>query len=226
MDYFDVNLDLTDEDLALKAAAHQFAREVIRPTAKALDDMTPEEVIADGSPLWPFLKKSYELGYHKALIPEAFGGMGLNPLQTHIVMEELAWGSFGLAVQLAVCSFVPYTAAFTGNEELIKEFTIPFCQCTDGSLRSCWGVTEPDHGSDIIGMGEAFFHEPNVRTNCMAKRDGDEWVINGQKAAWVSGGTISTHCLLHVQTDPYKGLAGLSIFLVPMDLPGAPRESP
>ena len=93
MDYFDANLDLTDEDLALKAAANQFAREVIRPTAKALDDLTPEEVIADGSPLYPFLKKSYELGYHKMLIPEAFGGMGLNPLQVHIVMEELAWGS-------------------------------------------------------------------------------------------------------------------------------------
>ena len=51
MDYFDVNLDLTEEDLALKAAAHQFAKEVIRPTAKALDDLTPEEVIADVSAL-------------------------------------------------------------------------------------------------------------------------------------------------------------------------------
>ena len=61
---------------------------------------------------WAFLKKSYELGYHKMLIPEAFGGMGLTPLQVHIVMEEMGWGSFGLAVQLAVCSFVPYTAAF------------------------------------------------------------------------------------------------------------------
>ena len=226
MDYLDVNLDLTDEDLALKKAAHQFAKEVIRPTAKALDDMTPEAVIADGSPLWPFLRKAYELGYHKMLIPEQFGGMGLNPLQVNIVMEEMAWGSFGLAVELATVGFVAYTACFTGNEELIKEFTIPFCECTDGSLRSCWGGTEPDHGSDNIGMGEAFFYEPNVRTNCLAKRDGDEWVINGQKAAWVSGGTISTHCQLHVQSDPGMGFAGFSIFLLPMDLPGVSKGKP
>ena len=52
MEYFDVNLDLTDEDLALKAAAHKFAKEVMRPTAKELDAMTPEEAIAKNSPLW------------------------------------------------------------------------------------------------------------------------------------------------------------------------------
>jgi alkylation response protein AidB-like acyl-CoA dehydrogenase len=226
MDYFDANLDLTEEDLALKAAAHKFASEVIRPTAKALDEMTPEAVIAAGSPLWPFLRKAYELGYHKMLIPEQVGGMGLNPLQVNIVMEEMGWGSFGLAVQLAVCSFVPYTAAFTGNEELIREFTLPYCACTDASLRSCWGGTEPGHGSDNIGMGEAFFYQPNVRTDCLARREGDEWVINGQKAAWVSGGTIATHCQLHCQTDPSLGLAGFSIFLLPLDLPGVSKGKP
>ncbi len=226
MDYFDANLDLTDEDIALKEAANKFAKEVMRPTAKALDELTPEGVIADGSPLWPFLKKAYELGYHKMLIPAQLGGMGLTPLQANIVMEELGWGSFGLAVQLAVCSFVPNTAAFTGNEKLIEEFTVPFCECTDGSLRSCWGGTEPDHGSDNIGLGEAFFTEPGIRTNCLAKRDGDDWVINGQKAAWVSGGTIATHCQLHVQTDPSMGLAGFSIFLIPLDLPGVSKGKP
>ena len=56
--------------------------------------MTPEGVISDGSPLWPFLRKAYELGYHKMLIPEQVGGMGLNPLQVNIVMEEMGWGSF------------------------------------------------------------------------------------------------------------------------------------
>ncbi len=226
MDYFDVNLDLTEEDLALKAAAHQFAEEVMRPIAKELDDMTPEEVIADGSPFWTFMKKAYELGYHKVLIPEQFGGMGLNPRQIAIVMEELGWGSFGMAVQLAVASFCAATAAFLGNEELIKEFTIPFCECTDGSIRACWGGTEPDYGSDNLGMGEAFFANPDVRANCIARPDGDDWVISGQKSAWVSGGTIATHCQLHIQTDPSMGLAGYSIFLIPLDLPGVSKGKP
>jgi hypothetical protein len=73
-------------------------------------------------------------------------------------------------------------AAFTGNEELVREFTIPYCECKDGSLRSCRGGTEPDHGSDNIGMGEAFFYKPNVRTNCLARRDGDGWVITVRKS--------------------------------------------
>ena len=74
MDYFDVNLDLTDEDLALKEAAHKFAREVMRPVAKELDQMTPEEAIADDSPLWSFFRQAYELGYHKILLPDYVGG--------------------------------------------------------------------------------------------------------------------------------------------------------
>jgi alkylation response protein AidB-like acyl-CoA dehydrogenase len=226
MEYFDVNLDLTNEDLALKAAANKFAREVMRPVAKKLDEMTPEAAIAENSPLWTFLRKAYELGYHRMLLPAQVGGMGLNPLQANIVTEELGWGSFGLGVQIAVCSFTAMGAAITGSEELIREFTIPFCECTDGSLRGCWGATEPDHGSDIIGMGEPIFYDPKVRCNCTAKRDGDEWVINGQKSAWVSGGTISTHCLLHVQTDPSKGMAGWSVIVVPMDLPGVSKGKP
>ena len=223
MSYFDVDLNLTEEDRALKEAAHKFAKEVIRPVAKELDGMTPEQAIADDSPFWPFLKKSYELGYHTVLLPAEVGGMGLSPNQVTIVLEELAWGSFGLALYLCVSSFVAMGVALTGNEELIKKFVVPFCECTDGSIRGCWGATEPDHGSDVIGMGEPIFHEPNVRCNCTAKRDGDEWVINGQKAAWVSGGTVSTHTLLHVQTDPSKGLAGWSVIIVPMDLPGASK---
>ena len=93
MEYLDVNLDLTDEDIVLKEAACKFAREVIRPTAKALDEMTPDEAIAENSPLWPFFKKAYELGYHNMLLPTAVGGMGLNPLQVNMVMEELGWAA-------------------------------------------------------------------------------------------------------------------------------------
>jgi len=226
MDYFDVNLDLSDEDLALKEAAHKFAKEVMRPVAKELDQMTPEEAIAEKSPLWSFFRQGYELGYHKILLPDYVGGLALNPLQMNIVMEELGWGSFGLACQIAVVSFPALGAMYSNDEELIEKITIPFCECTDGSIRGCWGATEPDRGSDLLAMGEPIYHDPKVRCNCTAKREGDEWVINGQKSAWVSSGTISTHCMLHVQTDPSKGMAGFGACLVPMDLPGVSKGKP
>jgi alkylation response protein AidB-like acyl-CoA dehydrogenase len=69
MDYFDMDLGLSDEDRALKEAAHKFAAEVMRPAARELDRMSAEEAVAEDSPVWPFLRKAYELGYHKALLP-------------------------------------------------------------------------------------------------------------------------------------------------------------
>ena len=74
----------------------------------------------------------------------------------------------------------------------------PFCDCTDGSIRGCWAITETEHGSDVIAVGEEYFDSPKMKGNIRVKLEGDEWVISGQKSAWVSGGTISTHALLHV----------------------------
>lgn len=226
MDYFDINLDLTDEDLALREAAHKFAKEVMRPAARELDQMTCEEVVAEGSPLWYFLNKAYELGYHKVLMPDHVGGMGLSPLQIHLVYEELGWGSFGLSVLLAVVGFPAFCAVLSNDEELIEKFAIPFCDCTDGSIRGCWAITEPDHGSDQLGLGEAFFSSRDTLCSAQARLDGDQYVISGQKSAWVSGGTISTVALLHPQIDRSKGIAGSGVCIVPLDLPGVSKGKP
>lgn len=226
MDYFDINLDLKDDDLALREAAHKFAKEVMRPVAKELDQMTHEEVVTEGSPLWDFLKKAYELGYHNVLMPDHVGGMGLSPLQIHIVYEELGWGSFGLSVLLAVACFPAFAAVLSGDEELIEKFAVPFCECKDGSIRGCWAITEPDHGSDQLALGEACFSSPDLRCSTQAKLDGDHYVISGQKSAWVSGGTISTVALLHPQIDRSKGIAGSGVCIVPLDLPGVTKGKP
>ncbi len=226
MDYLDCNLGLSDEDLAVREAAHKFAKEIMRPTAKKMGQMTPEEVVADDSPLWDFLKKAYELGYHKVLFPEEVGGMGLTPLQQAIVMEELGWGSNGLCIQLGAVGAHALGGLMSMNPTLLEEFTIPFCNCTDGSIRGCWGVTEPDHGSDTLGFGDPFFESSQMRASCRAKLDGDEWVINGQKSAWVSGAPVATHCLLHTQIDPTRGFAGIGAAIVPLDLPGCSKGKP
>ena len=226
MKYFDMNLDLSDDDIALKEAARQFAEKEMRPVAKLLDQMSAEEGIAEDSPLWPFLKKAYTLGYHKMLLPEYYGGLGLSPLQINIVFEEMACGSFGLALLLSGVSFPFYCMCMMDNDELIEKFVKPFCDCTDGSIRGCWGITEPNHGSDVLAVGEEYFDSPEMKGDVRAKLDGDEWVINGQKSAWVSGGTISTHTLLHVQIDQSKGFAGNGVCIVQMDLPGVSKGKP
>ena len=226
MKYFDINLDLSEDDIALRDAARQFAEQEMRPVAKLLDRMSAEEGIAEDSPLWPFLKKAYSLGYHKILLPEYYGGLGLSPLQVNLVYEELGWGSFGLGVLLAVVSFPFYLICVTNNDEMIEKFVKPFCDCTDGSIRGCWAITEPGHGSDVIAVGEEYFESPKMKGDIRAKLEGEQWVINGQKSAWVSGGTIATHALLHIQIDPSKGFAGNGVCLVPLDLPGVSKGKP
>lgn len=226
MRYFDINLDLSKEDILLRRTAREFAQKVMRPVSRELDALSAEKAVAPDSPLWGFLKQAYELDLHKILLPAHYGGEGLSPLQVHIVFEELAWGSFGLALQLAAGCFPFYLACMTGSDELIDTFVTPFCECRDGSIRGCWGITEPDHGSDVIAVGEKYFSSDKMRGNIQARLDGNQWVINGQKSAWVSGGSIATHSLLHVQIDPSQGFAGNGICIVPLDRKGVSRGKP
>ena len=224
MIYFDLDMNLSQEDRVLRSAANKFAAEVMRPIAKELDQMSPEEVIAPGSPFWNFMRKAYELGYHKLPFPEVFGGPGLNPLQISIVMEELAWGSFGLT--LGLNTSLDAAAAMGGTEEHIKNFTIPYCNCTDASYIGCWAITEPDHGSDTLMPNYPSFKDPNIKAQCVARLDGDEYVISGQKAAWASGGTIANHLLLMCQIDSSRGHAGSGMFVFTLDRQGVSRGKP
>jgi alkylation response protein AidB-like acyl-CoA dehydrogenase len=221
MEYLDIDLSLSADDLTVKEVAHQFAETVMRPISKELDAMDPEQAIAEGSPLYTFLKKAYELDLHMGDFPEQFGGPGLSPLQAQIADEELGWGSIGLCILLGAAGMPARAALMSGNPELIEEFVVPFCSCKDGSIRGCWAVNDPDHGSDNLGFGEDFFTK--VRSTTRAKKDGDHWIISGQKAAWVSGAATATHALTWVELDPTKGLAGQGAAIVPLDLPGCSK---
>jgi alkylation response protein AidB-like acyl-CoA dehydrogenase len=226
MQYFDLNMDLSKEDEDIRSAAREFAQKLMRPVGLELDKMSAEETIADGSPLWHFLEKAYELGFHSIMLPEFYGGQGMTPLQIHLIFEEFGWASFGLAVHLAVVCFPFYCACMTADDELIETLVKPFCECRDGSIRGCWAITEPDHGSDVIAVGEEYFSSKDMTSSVQAVADGNEWVINGQKSAWVSGGTVATHALLHCQIDPSRGFAGNGICIVPLDRKGVSRGKP
>jgi alkylation response protein AidB-like acyl-CoA dehydrogenase len=90
----------------------------------------------------------------------------------------------------------------------------------------CWAVTEPDHGSDSLAVTEKHFASPNPKPNCVARRDGDHFVVSGQKSAWVSNGTIATVATLFCTVDPSQGFRGGGVCLVPLDLPGVARGKP
>jgi len=222
MAYTDDTSDLTPAQVLLKQAAHRFAAQVLRPTAAALDDLRPDEVIAAGSPLWDAFRKSYKTGHHLRSFPPHLGGAGLGPLESHLIGEEFGWGNSGLSISLSVTAMPFRFAAMNGNPDLMREIVMPFVEDTEGKYVGCWGATEPNHGSDLIMGGS----DPKVHLECTARRDGDEWVIDGQKSSWVSNGTIATHTLAFLNVQPERGMMGTGIAVVPLNLPGVTKGPP
>jgi len=224
--YTELNTGLTPEESALKTEVHRFAAEVVRPASLELDAMPdPDQVIEAGSVYWDVFRKWYELGYHRSSLPESLGGTPISPLARHILVEELGWGAADFAVGLGVASF-PYSfAAFTGRPELLKHVQA-FVEDTKATQIGCWAITEPGHGSDLLMVGTPQFKESATAGDMRARRDGDEWVISGQKSAWVSNGTVATHALAFITTAPEQGPSGGVVAFIPLNSPGISRAKP
>jgi alkylation response protein AidB-like acyl-CoA dehydrogenase len=225
--YRELAVESAAELESVKENAHRFAKEVIRPAAIALDKMAdPRDVIALDSPLRKVFKQAYELGYNVAGLPTEIGGMGLRGLGMHVLIEELSWGAVDLALSLLCASFPFSAAAGSGNPELYEKFVKPYLADRDGNMIGCWAITEPRHGSDELMTGTRLFHDPKVTGQVVARRDGDSYVISGQKSAWVSNGTLATHAALYLTTQPEAGMAGGGIAFVPLNLPGVSKGKP
>jgi alkylation response protein AidB-like acyl-CoA dehydrogenase len=137
------------------------------------------------------------------------------------VNEEFAWGDIGLAITTGLSGFHQPWVEQTGDSDLIARFCNP-----DKPTIGCWALTEPDHGSDTVALTESHFSDPALKANCTARKDGNEYVINGQKAAWVSNGPIADIAVLFCTLDQSQGFKGGGVFLVPLDLPGIDRPRP
>jgi len=221
----DWNDDLSPDQRRLAEEAGRFAAEVLRPAALELDALSPEEVIAPESRLREVFRKAYKAGYHLRGFPKELGGPGLEPMDAWLVGEQFGWGSSGLSISLGVTSMPFRFAAMTGNPDLMRELVMPFVADSEGKYIGCWCATEPDHGSDaILYSGE--YARPDIHLTCSARLDRDEWVINGQKSAWVSNGSIATHTLAFLCVDPSKGMDGTAVAVVPLDAPGVSRGKP
>src|SRR3989442_8254170 len=188
---------LTREEQDVQERVHRFAAEVVRPIGQQLDRMTPEEVIAENSPLWSVFKAFGQLGLGVDRVlefePEQMARM------LCLVFEELGWGDAGLAISLGASMLPRLTAAKFGNQFLLEH--------TPESLMGCWGATEPEHGSDVLDANKQIFHPQGNygRPDCVAKLYNDKVVINGRKSDWISNGTIAQVCILYCVADTGDG---------------------
>jgi len=221
MAMIDIETGETDEDRAVRETCHRFAADVLRPAGRALDRLAdPAQVIAKDSALWDVVRQYHALGLAQLAAAPDLDPLARARLQC-IVNEELSWGDVGLAITCGLSQFhVPWVQQST-SDELKERFLSP-----DRITIACWALTEPDHGSDTVAFTEPQFSDPSLRAGCVARQDGSDYVIRGQKAAWVSAGSIADVAILFCTLDPSQGFKGGAIFVVPTDLPGFRRSRP
>ncbi len=221
MSDFDLDAGITAEMRAVRDTCRRFAQEVLVPVAAKLDRMDPEAVIARDSPLWPALEQYKKLGL--VGMPECYGpdfSPAERALLHCIVLEEMCAGDVGMFITFALYNMAPTIAASFGREDLVEFFG-------QRNEINCLAVTEPNHGSDSVAFTEPVFYDKNQRPDCRVRRDGDDFIINGQKSAWVSTGTIAgSATLFATYEDSQQGYADGAVFLMPLDLPGVSRGKP
>jgi len=206
----------SETEVAILAGVRRFAEKMMRPVGRKLDELDdPNQVIAPDSPLWGLLGEFQGLD----LTVEAI--FSLPPEERGRIMssafEELGWGDGGLAICLAA-STVPWIVMhMMGRHELLKQYP--------ENCVGCWGITEPDHGSDILDFGRQAAHPGSSygKPNCIVRIEGGELVVQGQKSAWVSNGPIAQLCCLYAALDDGSGEDKQCVVLVPLDRRGVSR---
>ena len=148
-----------------------------------------------------------EQGFLCPWLPEAYGGLGLGFEYSVIINEELIKGDgFGVGVPLHSDVATPYVYSYGSPE--IKKAWLP--GCTTGDVITAVGFSEPNAGSDLAA----------IRTK--AVKDGDSYVIDGQKT-FITNGYFADLVVVAVKTDPEAGYRGISLILVDRDAPGFSR---
>jgi alkylation response protein AidB-like acyl-CoA dehydrogenase len=193
-----VDFRLTDEQLAFQKTCHDFAAEVIRPVAEHYDreQEVPWEIIREA--------RKWDLHGLDLLQKMATDSHGLFSV---IYAEELHWGCAGIALAIQASSLAAAGIAASGTPEQIAQW-LPECYGVGDEIKlGAYAVTEPQAGSDV----------KSLRTT--AKRDGDEWVLNGTKV-FISNGGIADVTVVVATVDPELGHRGQASFVVPKDTPG------
>lgn len=225
MNYLELDSTLNDQQKAMLDTAGRFAKEVLRPAGVLLDKLEPEDVVKKESVLWDVYRKHQELGFHKLIMPKALGGLQIDPLSWTLIIEQLGYGDAGLCESFA-SSLVPFLlAAIYGGPEM-QNYVRAYCSDNQASMVGCFAFTEPDHGSDWVLSGQPGMDDSKFTPTVRAVRKGSEYVISGQKSAFISNGPIATHALVMLNLDSSKGMQGTGMAFLPLDLPGISRGKP
>ncbi len=210
---------LSEVESALQAGVRKFAQTVMRPMGARLDRLGPDEVIAPGSEYWSLVPEFAKLGVTvgATMAMPADERSRLSPL----LYEEMGWGDGGLAISLGA-STLPWLMMYAlGRQDMLARYP-------EGSMIGCWGITEPDHGSDTLDFGRmcAVPGSAYGRPNCVVKPDGGDLVVQGQKSAWVSNGPVAQLCVLYAAYDGGGPELEHCVVLVPLDAKGVSRGKP
>ncbi|MFF4267264.1 acyl-CoA dehydrogenase family protein [Streptomyces virginiae] len=196
-----MNLELSEEQAAVRRLAREFTEREIVPHAAEWDRVESVDRAV--------VKKLGALGFLGLTVPEEYGGSGGDHLAYVLVTEELGRGDSAVRGIVSVSlGLVAKTIAAWGDEEQKRAWLPRLCS---GDALGCFGLTEPGTGSDA----------GNLTTR--AVRDGDAYVLDGSKM-FITNGTWADVVLLFARTGDEPGHRGVSAFLVPTDTPGLTRR--
>ncbi|MDE3269880.1 MAG: acyl-CoA dehydrogenase family protein [Pseudomonadota bacterium] len=191
-----MNFHLTDNQRELRDAARQFARKEIMPKA-AVYDRSMEYP-------WDVINKGFEHGLMNTFIPEKYGGLGLSHVETALVVEQIAYGCSGIGTAMTANDLALSPLSLHGTPEQLEEFAVPMLKKPQVAG---YCVTEPNAGSDVAAIATT------------AKRDGDDYLVNGEKM-WITNASVASWYFLLATMDHNLGAKGMVCFVIPSDLEG------
>ncbi len=191
-----IGFSLTEEQEALKAMAREFAEKEMKPNAAKYDqeEEFPEDI----------MKKAFEVGFLTCKIPKKYGGEELGDVDTVVMSEELAAGCVGMYTTMMVNALAYTPIILFGTDEQKKKFLTPH---TEKMSFAAFCLTEREAGSDAGAL------------KTTAKKVGSEYVINGSKC-FISNAGIASLYVVFANSNPGKGMRGISAFIVPRETPG------
>jgi len=192
-----MNFELTDTQKLIKETARKFADERLAPGTIERDEgsIFPAE----------FIRELGELGFMGMMVPEEWGGSGLDTVSYAIAIEEISRVDASVGVIMSVNnSLVCYGINKYGSDDQKQRYLRDLAA---GKKLGAFALSEPEAGSDAS----------NQRT--VAIRDGDTYILNGTKN-WITNGSTADLVLVMATTDKSKGAKGISTFLVEKGSPG------
>ena len=208
--YLDVFLK--EEDRMAKDMLRGFVEKEIMPLRQKIDDDKEHKIVGK------ILQRLTDIGIQKGAFPKEYGGGGANSIVSAAIMhEELARGDSGIATSATVTTWAFLPAIIAGNKAVLDHFAPMFCG--PDLKMGCFAMTEPGgpHGGGGCDIENPTLHGKKIRT--LARLEGNEWVINGQKAWASNSGVSDAYCVL-CTTDPEAGDEGVALIYVPAPTTG------